>query len=281
MTSGVQLREQLLRSSVAVETRLDLAGVSTPVLEAGSGPPVVLLHGQGNVAPVWLPVMERLAATHRVIAPDLPGLGASELHEPAATVMAWLSQLIDKTCDTPPALVGMSLGGSIAARFGVDHSGRLARLVLVSSGSLGPRPPLPVLLPLVRHSARPTERSARRIGSIVMEHPERGPAVYGERFGLLQEYLLDRARDPGVKQANRRLLREFGLRRIDDADLDRIDTPTTALCGRHDRVMLVVHAERAATRHGWGLQVIEDAGHVVFVDQFEASIAALRTAVGG
>ena len=35
------------------------------------------------------------------------------------TVMAWLSELIDKTCDFPPALVGMSLGGSITARYAV------------------------------------------------------------------------------------------------------------------------------------------------------------------
>lgn len=195
------------------------------------------------------------------------------------TVMAWLSELIAKTCDTAPALVGMSLGGSIAARHAVDHSDRISRLVLINPGSLGPRPPLRVLLPLIRHSARPSEKTGKRMASIVMLHPERGPQVFGERFAPFQTYMLDRARAPSVKKANRRLLRELGIPRIPDADLGRITTPTTLICGRHDRVMKLRYAEEASRRHRWTLEIIEDAGHVVFVDQRDALINALVRAV--
>jgi hypothetical protein len=50
---------------------LQLAGVSTAVLEGGDGPPIVLL--QGEFAAVWMRVIPELVTTHRVIAPGLPG----------------------------------------------------------------------------------------------------------------------------------------------------------------------------------------------------------------
>ena len=282
--TGRDLRARLVEGAPVIERTIDLAGVSTAVLVAGEGPAVVLIHGQGNFGPSFLPLIEPLAPSHRVIAPDLPGLGASEMadREPdGPTVTTWLSELIDTTCDSPPTLVGMSLGGSITARYAVDHSDRIARLVLISSGSLGPRPSLRVLLPLIRHGARPSEKTARRMMSIVMSHPERAPQVFGTRFEPFQAYMLDRARTPSVQRANRRLLRELGLPRIPDEDLARISVPTTVICGRHDRVMKLRYAEQAARRHNWQLEVIDDAGHVVFVDQREATLAALRRALEG
>ena len=52
------------------------------MLEGGDGPPIVLLHGPGGNAAHWARVIGELAATHRVIAPDLPGQGASEPLDP-------------------------------------------------------------------------------------------------------------------------------------------------------------------------------------------------------
>ena len=57
---------------------MQLAGVSTAVLEGGDGPPVVLLHGPSGYAAHWMGVIPGLVGGHRVIAPDLPGHGASE-----------------------------------------------------------------------------------------------------------------------------------------------------------------------------------------------------------
>ena len=59
------------------ERRIELEGIPTAVLEGGAGPPVVLLHGPGEFAAKWFAVIPELVATHRVIAPDLPGHGAS------------------------------------------------------------------------------------------------------------------------------------------------------------------------------------------------------------
>ena len=65
-TAGDELRQRLLAGAPVTQRRLRLAGVSTAVLEGGSGPPVVLLHGQGGWAGVWLPAIAELARTHRV-----------------------------------------------------------------------------------------------------------------------------------------------------------------------------------------------------------------------
>ena len=103
--AGTMLAERLLAGLPVTERRLQLAGISTAVLEGGDGPPVVLLHGPGAYAAHWMRVIPGLVATHRVIAPDLPGHGASEVAGgplDADRVLAWLGELIERTCPTPP-----------------------------------------------------------------------------------------------------------------------------------------------------------------------------------
>jgi pimeloyl-ACP methyl ester carboxylesterase len=261
---------------------LDLAGVSTAVLEAGDGPPVVLLHGQGGWSGMWLPVIPDLMKTHRVIAADLPGLGASEVPDgppDAARVLAWLDALIQCTCQAPPALVGASLGASIAARFAIAHPDRLSRLVLAAAGSLGRFRPAPgVVLALIRFIARPSERTQQGFLRQVAVDPARVRALMGERWEASQAYSLERARTPSVRAANRRMLRELGTRTIPPEDLARIAIPTALVWGRHDRVMRLRIAQEASARYGWPLHVIEDAGHFA-VEQPEAFRGALRAAL--
>ena len=130
LPDGERARERLLAGLPVTERRLQLAGVSTAVLEGGDGPPVVLLHGPGEHAPKWLRVIPNLVTTHRVVAPDLPGHGTSEVTDgplDADRVLAWLGELIKRTCPTPPVLVGQILGGAIAARFACDHGDQIGR----------------------------------------------------------------------------------------------------------------------------------------------------------
>lgn len=281
---GDDLRRRLLAGAPVTERRLSLAGVSTAVLEGGDGPPVVLLHGQGGFAGMWLPVIPALVATHRVIAPDLPGLGASETPDgplSADAVLAWLGELIERTCTAPPVLVGISLGGMIAARFAADHGDRLAGLVLADTGGLAGRVRLApgVLLALIRHSVRPSERSAAGFLRKVSFDTERLRQRMGARWEPFSAYSLDRARTPSVRRANRSLLRELGLPAIPPEVLARIRVPTTLIWGRHDRVMPLRTAEEASRRYGWPLHVIEEAGHIAPGDQPQAFVAALRGAL--
>src|SRR5262245_23950529 len=66
---------ELIAELPVKERRLELAGISTAILEGGSGAPVVLLHGPMGCAAHWKGVIPELAATHRVVVPDLPGHG--------------------------------------------------------------------------------------------------------------------------------------------------------------------------------------------------------------
>ena len=59
------------------ERHIDVGGLPTRYLTAGTGPPLVLLHGVGDNALNWQWVLPALAGIHRVCAPDLPGSGGS------------------------------------------------------------------------------------------------------------------------------------------------------------------------------------------------------------
>jgi pimeloyl-ACP methyl ester carboxylesterase len=273
-------RERLLAGIPIAERRLELAGVSTAVLEGGHGPPVLLLHEQGEFAARWMRVIPNLATTHRVIAPDLPGHGASEVaggELDADRVLAWLGELIESTCTSPPVMVGHLLGGANAARFAVDHADRLGRLVLVDSFGLGRFRPAPrFALALIRYVMRPTERTHDRLLRHCMVDPDGLREQMGERWEPYQAYVLDRVRTPSVKAALRILMREVGVPAIPSADLAQIAVPTTLIWGRHDPAMRVRIAEAASTSYGWPLQVIEDAGDDPPVEQPEAFMEALR-----
>ena len=282
--SEMEMRKRLLKDLPVSERRLDIAGVSTSLIEGGEGPPIVLLHGQGAFAAVWMPVIPDLVRTYHVIAPDLPGLGASEVLEgpPGGdTVLEWLGELIDQTCETPPTLVGISLGGQVATRFAARHSEQIARLVIVDTPGLvrRVRPAPGALLALIRHSARPSERSALRLLRYATFDLESVRQQMGERWEPFVAYMVDRSRTPSVRKANRRLMREVGLQQIPPEDLARISVPTTLIWGRRDRVAPLRSAEEASARYGWPLKVIEDAGHISLGERPDAFLDALHTAL--
>jgi 2-hydroxymuconate-semialdehyde hydrolase len=142
------------------ERRLPLAGASTAVCEGGHGPPLILLHGGIECGGAyWAPVISRLAATHMVVVPDLPGLGESEplggLDD--ATFGAWLGELIDATCDDRPVLVAHSLLGTLAARVAASQGDRLARLLIYSAPGVSRyRMPVGFRVAATRFGVRPT-----------------------------------------------------------------------------------------------------------------------------
>jgi pimeloyl-ACP methyl ester carboxylesterase len=270
--------------TAARTNRLQVAGISTAVRISGDGPPVVLLHRQGGFGGLWLPVIGDLVRTHHVIAPDLPGLGESVvLAGPPGTdtVLAWLDELVDQTCGAQPLLVGFSLGGQIAARYAARHRDRLAGLVLLDTpGLVGRVRPAPAtLLALLRHQARPSERSMLRLLRHLTFDPERLREQLGDRWEWFLGYQVDRARCPSVQQANRRLMREIGLRRIPPSVLAAITAPTTLIWGRQDKVTPLRTAEQTSARYGWPLHVLDHAGHLSIVEQPRATLTVLSTAL--
>lgn len=273
------VRGRLSARIAAVERRLDLAGVSTAVLQAGEGPPVVGLHGQGEFAALWSRVFPRLATTHRLIVPDLPGQGASEIRQgelDVDRVLGWLAELVDETCPSPPALVGHVLGGSIAARFASRYGDRISRLVLVDAFGLGPVRPAPrFVMSMAAFMVRPTERTMGGfLGQCVFDIDD-VHAQMGEDWELIRAYGLEGARSPRKKAATRALMKAFGSP-IPGDELARIDTPTTLIWGRHDRQVRLAVAEAASARYEWPLHVIDDCASDPNVEQPDAFVQVLR-----
>ena len=281
---GADIRERLLMGMPVRERWLMLAGQRTAVLEGGAGAPVVLLHGAGEFAPNWMRVIPDLARGHRVIAPDLPGHGASELAgEPldARRVVAWLSELIARTCPSPPALVGHLLGGAIAARLAIDHPDSIRRLVLVDTYGLGRFWPTPrYALAMLAFVARPTEGTQERLYRQCLVDLDGLREQLGERGHALEAYALDRARAPAANAALKHLMPQLGVPAIPAADLARIAVPTTLIWGRHDRQVRLGQAQSASARYGWPLHVIEDAADDPAFEQPDAFLRVLRGVLG-
>jgi pimeloyl-ACP methyl ester carboxylesterase len=276
-------RERLLAGVPVTERRLRLAGVSTAVLEGGDGPPVVLLHGPGGSAVHWKWVIPQLVATHRVIAPDLPGQGSSLVDDgpiDAARVLAWLDELIERTCPSPPALVGLALSGAIAARFAGIDGDRISRLVLVDALGLTRFEPAPDFgLALNDFLAQPTERTHDNLWRHCALDLDGLRRRMGESWEPFKAYNVDRARTPSVTSALGALMGEFGVAAIPPAELARIAVPTTLVWGRHDIATPLEIAEAASARYGWRLHVIENAADDPPIEQPQAFLRALDTAL--
>lgn len=96
-----------------------MTGINVVYERRGAGEPLVLLHGIGHHWRAWLPVLDRLAAVHDVIAMDLPGFGESPL--PTAGMPADMPAVVTSVAEIftalglkRPHVAGNSLGGAIA-----------------------------------------------------------------------------------------------------------------------------------------------------------------------
>ena len=103
------------------------------VLSAGAGDPVLFLHGAGGL--FWDPLLDALAAGHRVIAPEHPGAGESqglEHVEDLWDLVLYYNELLDVLGVDRATLVGHSFGGMVAAEIAATNPERVDRLVLIA-----------------------------------------------------------------------------------------------------------------------------------------------------
>jgi pimeloyl-ACP methyl ester carboxylesterase len=276
-------RRQLLAALPVQERRMELAGISTAVLQGGEGPPVVLLHGPMGCAAHWMGVIPGLAQAHTVIVPDLPGHGASETGDGAlevSRVLAWLGALIERACPTPPVLAGQLVGGAIALRFAIEHGGLLERLVLIDSFGLAPLQPAPAFgQALMQYQAEPSAATHEGLWRYCAFDLERLRERMGERWKPFEAYNVETARAAATRAAMQGLMQAFGFPAIAPHELERIKVPTSLIWGRHDMATPVAVAEAASQRLGWPLHVIENANDDPPIEQPEAVLRALRTEI--
>ncbi|MCZ6603584.1 MAG: alpha/beta hydrolase [Alphaproteobacteria bacterium] len=109
-------------------------GINHHVLEAGDGPPMLLLHGWPQTNYAWRKVMPALAEHYRVAAPDLRGMGRTDKPDgpyDMRTVAADIRALIAALGMERPYIVGHDWGGLVARRFALDYPGEADRLAIV------------------------------------------------------------------------------------------------------------------------------------------------------
>jgi pimeloyl-ACP methyl ester carboxylesterase len=104
--------------------------------EAGSGEPIVLLHGLGATKQEFLPTVPALAPNFRTIAIDLPGFGDSDKPFPAAYNARFFARWVAATLDALELdrahVLGHSMGGRVALECGMRHPDRIHKLVLMT-----------------------------------------------------------------------------------------------------------------------------------------------------
>ncbi|WP_011581783.1 MULTISPECIES: alpha/beta fold hydrolase [Chelativorans] len=273
-------RELLLSGLPVTERRLHLAGISTAVLEGGDGPPIILLHGPGEYAAKWLRILPELVKTHRVIAPDLPGHGATEAVGPIDRdrVLAWLDELITRTCKTPPILVGQIIGGAIALRFAAAHGERLRGLILSDTLGLASFQPAPEFAEaLAAFVTEPSPENHDRLWQRCAFDLDALRDGMGRSWDYLRTYNLDRAQLADLKPTQQSLFEQFALPATPQEELERVQIPTFLIWGRHDLATPLQIAEAASTRFGWPLHVIDGAADDPPIEQPAAFMKVLRT----
>jgi pimeloyl-ACP methyl ester carboxylesterase len=275
-------RAELLAGMTIADRRIVAAGISTAVLEIGSGSDIVVLHGPGEFGAGWCEVLPGLSVSHHVVAPDLPGHGESGTDGDldGERVLAWLDDVIAATCPSRPLVIGRVLGGAIAMRYGVTHGDRISGLVLVDTLGLATFDPTPPFgEALHRFLAEPTALTHERVMQYCAHDFQDLRRRLGDRWAAYTDYAVDRLRRPTTQAATGMLMAEFGMAEIPENTLARISVPTTLIWGRHDLATPLRVAEAASRAFGWPLHVVEDAADDPALEQPEAFLAVLRTAI--
>ena len=255
-------------------------GVRTAYLEAGppDAPPVLLLHGLGATNASMLPVLADLAVDHRVLAPDLPGFGATAApHVPynAAWFAAWVEAFQRVTGSREAVLIGNSLGGRVALECGLTHPRSVRALVLLTPSPAFRR--LRQWVPLVRVASPELARLPMPMSHRLVVEGIRGMFSDPDR---LPRPWYDAAADEAVRVLRDRSHRVafFSAARqiyLEDAygkngfwhRLPGLLPPALFVWGDRDRLVPSSFARHVAdSLPGAGQIVMEDCGHV---PQFE------------
>ncbi len=242
--------------------------------EGGAGQPLVYLHGAGGVT-AEDPLLNKLAESHQVFAPLLPGYGASdECHALRDmldfTLHGW--DVVEALGLKDPILVGHSMGGMIAAEMAATAPNDVSRLGLICPAGLwlDDHPAtdifstLPFEMPnLLFHD--PAAGSAMMTAGLAVDDPK-----------FLQTYLVTNARQLGMAGKILFPIPERGL-----ADrLYRIKARTALVWGDSDRIMPPIYAHEFKRRVAHcQLTSIPEAGHMVIWEK-TAEVAAAIARLG-
>jgi len=183
-------------------------------------------------------------------------------------------------CQDRPMLIAHSLLGALATRYAVRNRDSLRGLVIYAAPGIGRyRIPLRLMILATRFGLRPSEKNAERFDRFAFFDFDTAKRLNEGWLEAWSVYTRERAAVPHVKRTMRRLIKTC-TKRIPDAELRRIEIPTTLIWGSHDRFVPVSLAEGASARLDWPLRVIDQAGHVPHIARTDAFLDALPAAYG-
>lgn len=276
-----------LRPAEVAFHKLTLHGRELGYLGAGEGPVLLLVHGMAGTCENWRGVIEPLARHYTVVAPDLPGHGMSEGGPgdySLGSLASGLRDLLVTLGHERATLVGHSLGGGISMQFAYQFPEMVERLVLVSSGGLGPE-----VSPILRAAALPgadlfisaTAAAGQKIGSAIGRGlsaigmtPAADVAEVARGYASLAE--------PGRRKAFLATLRSVvGTEGQRVSASDRLylaeEVPVLIAWGARDPIIPVRHGEDAhRALPGSELEIFEGAGHMPQLEQPGRFIAVLE-----
>ena len=222
---ALEVHERMLGACPAPSRHIDGgSGRRVHVIEAGAGPPVLILHGSSTSSLSILPLLEHLEGV-RAVAIDRPGVGLSDaVHVPRERFRDAAGEFLDGVADDLGldtfALAGNSMGGTWALWYALAHPERVQALVLLGSAPLlpGTRVPMPLRVsaaPVVGDLLkRVVKRNAKMVGRLMSSMGEKDTIV---RYPDLVDAIVAAGKDPTASAVNlaelRAAISSFGFRR--------------------------------------------------------------------
>jgi len=273
--------------------RVRWSGGETQVLELGEGRPLLLVHGGGDAAYEWVPIMPALARHWRVLAVDRPGHGLADPFDyDRVDILGHASLFLGSVLDAlalPAAdIVANSIGGLWAVAFALEHSDRVAGLVLAGHPpGVTRQVPLPLRvlgLPIVGKPigrvvlGKPSREGNRKFwGEALVAHPERLP---DELLDVDVEHMR-RNRD-SVLSLVRRVVGPGGVRRelmLGDR-WQQLSVPTLFVYGDRDSFVSsrVAAAWEAIAAGNARVRIVRTpgAGHLPWLDEPDAVLGEIE-----
>ena len=226
-------------------------------VDAGSGEPVLLIHGLGGSIESWTNNIGELAKSLRMIAVDLPGFGMSDKPKMSYTIKFFRDFVVQfsKLLQLEQAsIVGSSLGGQIATEVAISHPSLIKKLVLISPA--GAFPPSfggsPALWKYVKVINAKSAHQVKQALSVLDNKP-----VDDSYAQLVYEKLLM----PGAKEAFLSALEGSARAPRLNNRLHRIKAPTLLLWGKEDHMIPVKFVEPFVKMKNCRIIMIENCGH--------------------